>query len=714
MSPSVSARWYGIATAGLALLAACSSSMETIVPQGITVTPPTLSFSSKGATQQLTATVTDQHGNTIRNATVTWSSNNAAVASVTSSGLAASVGNGTTQIVAAAGVVTATVTVTVAQVATAMIKIGGDNQTAPVGTQLPQPLVVQVSDALGNPAATVSVSFAVTSGGGSVTVLSASTDASGNASTQWTIGTSTTVLERVTASSGVGAQVFSATATAGAPKSVAKQAGDNQLVATGTAAPIRPSVLVQDQFSNPVPNATVTFSPGMLSGSVSGGTVLTTGAGLATVGGWTVNANPGTDTLYATVTGSGVAGNPARFLATAATPGPPASVAVQAGDGQTGLDGYALNFNPAVVVHDMSGLPVANAQVTFMVTAGGGSVTGGTPMTGTDGVATVGSWTIGKNPGSNTLTGTVTGSGITGNPVTFTATGQAAAYTIDVRYLSTISITRKMAFDSAAAFWMRIIYGDVGAIPLNIPAGTCGRNSPAMNETVPGVVIFATLDSIDGPGKTIAQSGPCWIRASSSTACAPNCKPIVGIMYFDTADVVNIEKNGQWPTVVLHEMGHVLGFGTIWSNDQFGLNLLVGPTYQGGTDPHFVGSQALAAFDRIGGTSYTGGAKVPVENCCVPGGGTNDGHWRYSVFGNELMTSFINTVTKPLSVLTIASMGDEGYTVNYAAAQPYTHTFSLLAAPVPAASTLHLENDIVNLPIYMVDRTGRVTGVLRR
>ncbi len=715
MSPSVSARWYAIATAGLALLAACSSSMETIVPQGITVTPPTLSFSSKGATQQLTATVTDQHGNTIRNATVTWSSNNTAVATVTSSGLAASVGNGTTQIVVAAGVVTTTVTVTVAQTAFTVAKTAGDNQSATVGTQLPQALAVQVTDALGNPVPNVGVSFSVTSGGGSVSPLSVLTDASGNASAQWTIGTSTTTQQQVAASVAPATPaVFNATATAGAAKSVVKQAGDNQLVATGTAAPIKPAVLVSDQFGNPVANVTVTYAAGLNSGSVTGGTVQTSLTGIATVGGWTVNASPGTDTLFATVTGSSITNNPAKFLATVATPGPPASVVVQAGDGQTGLDGYALNFNPAVLVRDMSNIPVANAQVTFTVATGGGSVSGGSVMTGTDGVATVGSWTVGPNPGSNTLTATVTGGAITGNPVTFTATGAAPTYNIDVRYLAAVPTgARKAAFDSAVAFWQRAIFGDVPNIPLNIAANTCFNGQPAMNETVDDIVIFVLLDSIDGPGKILGQAGPCYIRSSDKL-------PIMGLIELDTADLQGLQNSNELTATITHEMAHVLGFGSIWSCSQIGLCLLAGPASQGGSDPHFIGSQALAAFDRIGGINYTGGAKVPVENCLAPttcpGGGAAsiDAHWRESVFGNELMTSVLNAGLNPVSVLTIAAMGDEGYTVNYAAAQPYTHTFSVFAAPAPTASMIHLENDLLNLPIYTVDAAGRVTGVWRR
>src|SRR6266849_5045524 len=221
----VFSRWSLIAgSVGIVALAACGGTTEPPAPAGITVTPSTLSFSARGATKQLTAAVTDQHGNALQNATVTWSSNNTAVVTVSSSGLAASVGNGTTQIVATAGSVNTPVTVTVAQAAYTLQKTGGDNQSASVGTQLPQALGVQVTDSLSNPVPNAYVSFSVTSGGGSAAPLSVLTDALGNASAQWTIGTSTTAGQLVTASSVPPTPaVFRATATAGAAKSVVKQ-----------------------------------------------------------------------------------------------------------------------------------------------------------------------------------------------------------------------------------------------------------------------------------------------------------------------------------------------------------------------------------------------------------------------------------------------------------------------------------------------------------
>src|SRR5260370_24560332 len=134
----VFSRWSLIAcSVGVVALAGCGGTTEPPAPAGITVTPSTLSFSARGATKQLTAAVTDQHGNALQNATVTWSSNNTAVVTVSSSGLAASVGNGTTQIVATAGSVNAApVTVTVAQAVSTLHKTRGHNPCPSAGTQV--------------------------------------------------------------------------------------------------------------------------------------------------------------------------------------------------------------------------------------------------------------------------------------------------------------------------------------------------------------------------------------------------------------------------------------------------------------------------------------------------------------------------------------------------------------------------------------------------
>ncbi|MGH7569817.1 MAG: leishmanolysin-related zinc metalloendopeptidase [Gemmatimonadales bacterium] len=687
------------AGAGGVALASCKGTEPSRrTPTTVVVSQPAVTLASIGATAPLTAAVLDQRGDTIRSATVTWSSNNTGVALVSPTGLVTAAGNGTTQVVATSGPITGAVMVTVAQVPIALLKVGGDFQSAAVGSKLAQPLSAQVLDGRGNPIAGVAVDFAVASGGGSLANPSGPSNASGLSTVEWTIGTSTQVVHQVTAAVPGTAvvQTFVALPFAGPPDSVAVHAGDGQQAAIGTRVAIAPAVRVFDVHENPVVGVTVTFAVASGGGSTQGATAQTAGTGVAVMGSWALGAE-GENTLTATVPGSGIAGNPVTFTATGVVAGSPASVVVSTGDNQTGLVGFALNVAPAVLVRDANGFAVANAQVGFAVASGGGSVSGGAPTTDVNGVATVGGWTV--QLGTNTLTATVPGAGITGNPATFAATGVNSAYHIDVRYLVPVSAARAQVFDSAVAKWQRLIYGDVPDDLLTISSGMCGANAPPFNETVDDVIILVTLDSIDGPGQILGSAGPCWIRDIGAL-------PILGLMRFDTADMAMLESRGQFTEVILHEMGHVLGFGTIWGV----LNLRTGG---GGSDPHFTGAAALAAFDQVGGVDYAGGAKVPLENTGGPG--TRDSHWRESVFRTELMTGFLNSsVPNSLSLVTVTSMADEGYTVNHAGADPYVVPTAALRAPgPPGPGLLLLKDDILRLPIYMVDRTGRVTGVYR-
>ena len=97
------------------------------------------------------------------------------------------------------------------------------------------------------------------------------------------------------------------------------------------------------------------------------------------------------------------------------------TMVIAGGNGQTAVAGTAVATAPSVYVYDGSGNPVSGLTVTFSVWSGGGSVTGAAAVTGDDGIATVGSWTLGPVPGANALRATC--AGVSGSPVTFTATG---------------------------------------------------------------------------------------------------------------------------------------------------------------------------------------------------------------------------------------------------------------------------------------------------
>ena len=70
----------------------------------------------------------------------------------------------------------------------ALAAVAGNNQTAPGGQMVPEPLVVQATDPAKRPVAQVRVAFVVTAGGGATAPDTAITDADGRASSRWTLG----------------------------------------------------------------------------------------------------------------------------------------------------------------------------------------------------------------------------------------------------------------------------------------------------------------------------------------------------------------------------------------------------------------------------------------------------------------------------------------------------------------------------------------------
>jgi len=291
---------------------------------------------------------------------------------------------------------------------------------------------------------------------------------------------------------------------------------------------------------------------------------------------------------------------------------------------------------------------------------------------------------------------------ITAQAGSASATVQIAvvSFDIEVRFLGSATPTQRQAFTNAEARWESLIVGDLEEVDLNASAGDCGPGSPAINENIDDLLILVTLDSIDGPGNVLGSAGPCFIRNTDNLS-------VLGAMVFDTTDLQDVEAAGLLDELILHEMGHVLGFGSLWPSDSLLIDASLPPT--NGTDPHFIGAQALSAFNSVGGSAY-GGAKVPVEN--TGGEGTADGHWRESVFKNELMTGFVDLGDNPLSIVTVASLADEGYTVNMDGADPYSLLLSLRASR--KADGVALGRDVMRLPVRKVDRHGRVTGFFRR
>ena len=376
------------------------------------------------------------------------------------------------------------------------------------------------------------------------------------------------------------------------------------------------------------------------------------------------------------------------------------SVAAASEELQAAMAGAAAPSAPAVRVRDAAGNPLAGRTVTFSVTLGGGSVTGATAVTNADGIARVGSWTMGAAADPNAVTASVAGAEVVDNPVTFRAAGcmggGGTGYAITLCFTTSMTPAHRAAFQDAAARWQELVLGDLPNVTVNQPRGFCSAVSPALNMEVDDLLIFATVEPIDGPGGVLGGAGFCSARATGSL-------PVVGRMRFDASDLGGIiQQYNLFPPLIRHEMGHVLGIGTLWNT--FGL--LQDPSAPGAPrDTYYTGANGLVGFNIVGGSTYTRGRKVPVENTGAVG--TMNVHWRDSVLGRELMTGYLEVGSVPLSELTVRSLADLGYQVNPAAAEPFFRTLTLQDGESDGP-VLPLVDDVLMDPVQRLDEQGRV------
>jgi hypothetical protein len=202
-------------------------------------------------------------------------------------------------------------------------------------------------------------------------------------------------------------------------------------------------------------------------------------------------------------------------------------------------------------------------------------------------------------------------------------------FDISVNFQSGLTTSQQNVFSQAEEFWESIIIGYQ-----NEYAG-------------PGLVIDASGPSIDGPGGVLGQAGPTRGQYGPEHFYAKT-----GIMKFDAADLLNMENNHSLFDVIVHEMAHVIGFGTLWSFNNLTAN------FNGFNQ--YIGENALKAhqFDVDPAALY-----VPVEQ--DGGSGTAGSHWDEPNGGgySEIMTGWLDLPTT-INLATIHSFVDLGYVIN--------------------------------------------------
>jgi hypothetical protein len=296
--------------------------------------------------------------------------------------------------------------------------VQGDSLTGRVGERLAEPLVIEVLDGVKRPVPSARVVIDLT--GASAEPDTLTTDELGMGTAEITLGSQIGETEgtvRVIAPESP-AEVragFTLVALASSANGLSLVSGDEQSGAAGTTLSVPLVVEVTDEFGNPIASQPITWTAEG-GGSVSEASTTTDALGRTSVL-RTLGPASGSQTTLAS--SEGLAGSPVVFdhIVTA---GSPSGVSVFSGNEQFGAPGTTLPDPLVVAVVDGSGNPVVAAAVTWVVTAGGGSLDPATGTTDDNGRAAT-TWTLGPGIGANAAQAIVSGVG----EATFTATASA-------------------------------------------------------------------------------------------------------------------------------------------------------------------------------------------------------------------------------------------------------------------------------------------------
>ena len=266
--------------------------------------------------------------------------------------------------------------------ANSIVKISGDSpvQQGTIGTQLTEPLTIQVRDQYNNPVPEQAVIFKVLTGDGRIgseTEVTRFTDESGQTFVYYTLGFSSgtnsdSVQVIVENRSDIEPVVFKASALPGVPEAISAWQDSvwTNLVLGSSQLFLTPKVMVTDIRNNPVPGVSVTFKVTDGGGTVNNttqATALTGTNGIAQVT-WKLSANPDTNIVTASASYNNVAlyNSPVTFWAST-TPGVPFYLTRVSAENDTGIANQRLSSPFKVQVTDANYHPIAGQPIQFQV-----------------------------------------------------------------------------------------------------------------------------------------------------------------------------------------------------------------------------------------------------------------------------------------------------------------------------------------------------------
>ncbi|HET8762198.1 MAG TPA: leishmanolysin-related zinc metalloendopeptidase, partial [Gemmatimonadales bacterium] len=561
--------------------------------------------------------------------------------------------------------------------------VAGDGQSAVILTPLAVDPAVKVTDGAGNPIVGFPVHFNPQQGtlADSTPVTNAAGIATGGhwtmprgVSPSWSLWVESEDLEGSPV-------VFHAASLVGPPAAIHPSMTYLDGFVGGASG--LPSILVVDAGSNAVEGVPVTTEVTIGHGTIThSGATNAQGSWVPTS--WILDTIAGINEVTVTVAGF----SPVKFTSI----GYPGPAATMTSDGDLQSASIYSPVQVSVRLTDRYGNPTPHQPIQFVSSGDSRTLPANGQMgTDTNGVARI-SWRMGSSAGGYSLTATHATLPALTQAFTATATPVTSGFDIKIQYIGTPSAAMESAVAAAVARWRAIISNDLPDATLNRDAAECFDAQPAIAETVDDILIYIETDGIDGVGGILGAAGPCLIRSLSRL-------PSMGYMHLDVADVAQLAANGQLQDVVLHEMGHILGIGTLWADRNYVLN-------PGSSNPRYSGPMGVQGYRDLGGLSST----VPVEN--TGGTGTADAHWREETFGQELMTGYISNADNPLTRMTIGSLQDLGYTVSLTPSEPLVIPSSALAQLRTRPRRL-IERTLPS-PIVVLDQSGREVGRERR
>jgi len=237
------------------------------------------------------------------------------------------------------------------------------------------------------------------------------------------------------------------------------------------------------------------------------------------------------------------------------------------------------------------------------------------------------------------------------------------------------------AFENARQKWQTIIVGDkaFGGIFRKDYLFSTIENDDSyiiIDDVIIGYDFFENIhrnfSKSDDTAVVLGFGGPTFLR---------NDLPIAGIMLFSRQELLKM-KMADAELIIMHEMAHVLGFGTL-PNEICSQNC-----------PNYACPVAQREYDNLNLDSFL---LLESEIC---------GHWAESSFqtstSSELMTPYFEKDKyQPLTRVTAGALQDLGYEVNFYAADVFeNHKSRSLAKTqhMTPTETFNLENYIIHRP----------------